>query len=247
MELKYELGDPARPKGHALVYFTDAGDSERTLATYVILLPVLVDIKKYVPPFLAGQVEAMKASDLSAFAFPPAPEPVESAAWVRRAAESRGDDLFYGGTASSRDPADMLGKVGELVTEYARQYSASWQDAQQPTARPAAGEQVEDVVYGLMGEADLLTELTALIGRLRYSAEGGDAVTRADAEAKVSAISRRLPENRRVAKLLEAAGDTTARGGELAQLYLERAYCLYREEYLRVKALDEKIAALEDT
>ena len=94
MTVNFEFGDAAHPKGHALVYMTSRDGTGTILATYVVLLPVSVDIKKYVPPFLANQVASMAAADMSSFAFPPAPEPVEGVEWVLRTAELRGDDVI---------------------------------------------------------------------------------------------------------------------------------------------------------
>jgi hypothetical protein len=248
MTLNFERGDPAAPTGHALLYFTDSSDPGKASATYVVLLPVMVDIRKYVPPFLAGQVEGISASDLSAFAFPPAPEPVESADWVRRTAQARGDDLISGGAADSRNPVLMMARTGEIVAEYRRLYTgrtapAPGAPASVTSEGPAAP--VDDVVYGLMGEADLLAELSTLVGRLRYAVEGRDTATAAETRAKVQAIGNRLPANRRIDRLVELAADTSPRASGIAQLYVERAYALFREDYLRVKTLDAQIAGLE--
>ena len=104
---------------------------------------------------------------------------------------------------------------------------------------------VEEVVYGLMSEPDLLAELTTLAGRLRYASEGGDRATADEAAAKMRAIGRRVPANRRIGRLTEVAADASPAAADLPQLYLERAYALYREDYLRVKALEGRIAELE--
>jgi hypothetical protein len=247
MDLKFELGDPVRPCGHAIIYFTDPADPEKSSATYIILLPVTVDIKKYVPPFLAGQIEGMSSADMSAFAFPPAPEAVESASWVRSVAEARGDDLIYGGRGSANDAPALMGRVSEIMTEYRQLYAARRIGAAPNSGgrseEPAAP--VEDVVYSLMSEADLLTELTTLTGRLRYAVEGGDRATAAETEARIRAIGYRVPENRRISRLAEVASNPSPKSSALAQLYVERAYALFREDYLRVKTLEKQIADLE--
>jgi hypothetical protein len=171
---------------------------------------------------------------------------VEGASWLKRTAEARNDDLIYGGQVRPDDTATALGRVSETVAEYARRYA----DVRSP-AGPAVvaaeqpAERVEDVVYGLMGEADLLAELATLVGRLRYAVEGGDQVTFAETDAKVQAIARRLPDNRKVTRIAAVATNRAPAGAELAQLYLERAYCLFREDYLRVRSLDSRIAELE--
>ena len=54
MALEYHIGDADNPRGHALIYFRDGSDPEKVGAAYIVMLPVSVDISKYVPPFLAG-------------------------------------------------------------------------------------------------------------------------------------------------------------------------------------------------
>ena len=54
MELNFEIGDPSQPRGHALLYFTDSSNGQ-VFATYVVLLPITVDVSKYVPPFLMNR------------------------------------------------------------------------------------------------------------------------------------------------------------------------------------------------
>lgn len=248
MDLNFERGDPARPCGHALIYFSGPAPDSAS-ATYVILLPVLVDIKKYVPPFLAGQIEGMSAADMTAFAFPPVPEPVQGAAWVRAIAEARGDDLLYAGPGgSANDTAMLMGKVGEIVAEYRRLYTSRGLAGEKSLADAQGGlpsAPVEDVLYSLMNEADLLTELTTLIGRLRYAVEGGDKAAASETEGKIRALGRRLPENRRISRLAEIAKEPSPKASLLAQLHVERAYALYREDYLRVKGIEKQIAQTE--
>ena len=61
--------------------------------------------------------------------------------------------------------------------------------------------------------------------------------------ANVRALGKHIPPNRQIDSLLDAAVSSSESGAKLAQLYLERAYSLLREDYLRVKAIDEEIAA----
>jgi len=247
MDLQFERGDPERPRGHAILFFRDSSDPEAVAATYVIVLPVSVDIARYVPPFLASQVESLGASDFTAFALPPAPERVSSFSELVRMAEARGDDLVLGGHGNLQDPAELLNDVGEIIGEYTRRYQ-EWTGDPAPAVQgeeAAAAADVDAVVYELMSEADRLTELTSMTGRLRYAAEGGDAATVSDAEARIRAIARHIPANRRAERLIELASDPSPEAAHLAQLYLERAYGLLREDYLRVKALDERIAEAE--
>ena len=124
MTLEYHIGNAAQPKGHALIYFKDGSNPDRVGASYVVILPVSVDISKYVPPFLAGQVEQLGAGEMSSFAFPPAPEPVPSEAWLRQMAELRNDDLLYGGVAKLSDVTALMEVVAGISAEYAAHYDS---------------------------------------------------------------------------------------------------------------------------
>ncbi len=249
MDLNFERGDANSPRGHALVYFRDTANPDTVSATYLILLPVSVDLQKYVPPFLAGQLPMGGEADLSAFAFPPAPEPVDSYEFLVSVAEARGDDLIFAGSKPLADAANMMGVIGEILSEYGDRYRigapstpAIGVSSDAATAVPGQPEfTVDDVMYAMMSEADQLGELTKLTGRLRFAAEGGDHDTAGEATAHMRAIAAHVADNRNINLLIDAALDKTEAGGKLAQLYLERAYALYREDYLRVKALDEGI------
>ncbi len=81
MEFQFERGTPLRPRGHALVYFQDVA-SDRLLATYVVVLPVPMDIAKYLPPFLAPYMGQATPRELAAFALTPCgPTPKRGLPW----------------------------------------------------------------------------------------------------------------------------------------------------------------------
>lgn len=253
MQLDFERGDADRPCGHAIVYFRDSTDNEKVGVTYVVILPVPLDIGKYMPPFLAGQVAEMSANVISSFAFPPAPEPFDSIDEAERVATARGDDLVYAGLLDFNDAFEMMERVNEASTEYGRMYSeAHGDDAELDAAIEGflggdadfEEDDVYDLMYGGMEEADLLTELSTQIGRLRFSVEGGDSSTASETEAKIRAIGRFLPSNREVSKIVAVATSTSPRASQLVQLYVDRAYCLYREDYLRLKKIEEDIAGI---
>lgn len=253
MTLNFETGDPASPRGHALIYFTDISDPSRVGASYVVVLPVNVDIAKYVPPFLAGQIESMGSTDMSAFSFPPAPEPVDSVEHARAIAEKRGDDLLFGGAHRLDDSANLMGLVGEITSEYRAlydEYAKSF--ASQATGDPEAldgpdggeSEVVDDFLYSLMSESDLLSEVTNLVGKLRYAIEGGDRATAEESEMRIRAAGKFMPENRRADLLADAAAGDGPNAEQLARLYLERAYGLLREDYRAVQGAEDQIKQL---
>ncbi|MBT3995620.1 MAG: hypothetical protein HOF01_07455 [Chloroflexi bacterium] len=259
MTLEYHIGNAADPKGHALIYFRDGSNPDKIGASYLVILPVAMDISKYVPPFLAGQVEQFGSGDMSSFAFPPAPEPVESEAWLRKTAEKRGDDLLFGGVANLTDVTSLIEVVAGITEEYTTEYDEksriSGSKSEQIETGSSTGAEaigsaapvdadVNDVMYSMMAEPDLLTELTTLMGRFQYESSGGDSVGARESESKIRSIAKHVPDNRRIDLLIEAATEGGENSAKKAQLYLERAFAMYREDYTRVHTIEQEIQSL---
>ena len=135
MDLVFDKGDSANPRGHALLYFRIDTQPDTVYATYVVTLPVKSDLTKYVPPFLASHLGNMPLSDLSAFAMPPVPEALGSFAELERLSQLRDDDLVYGGNMFSFDLPRMM----ETATEAVQVYSSLCSDALAMTSTPAEG------------------------------------------------------------------------------------------------------------
>ena len=70
MDIVFDRGSKEEPKGHALLYFRSRSSLEEIWVTYTVILPITVDVTKYVPPFLMNQVGELGPKELSAFAFP---------------------------------------------------------------------------------------------------------------------------------------------------------------------------------
>ena len=211
MSLEYKIGDSLHPKGHAIVYFIDTVDSNKVSASYIILLPITVDISKYVPPFLSNQVDNLSSKDMSSFSFPPAPEIVDSEDWISETAKKRDDDLIFGGFHNLSDVTNLM----------------------------------NEVVYSMKSEADLLSELTIIIGRFQYQVSGNDQDGIKESEAKILSIGKQLPENRNVDLLIKVCKNPGEKYINLARLYLDRIYAMYREEYEKIKLLEKEIIAAE--
>ncbi len=252
MDLAFERGDPTSPKGHALLYFRESGGTGKLYATYVIVLPISIDLVKYMPPFLANQVPQINAQELSAFAFPPMPEEVGGQASLESLVAARGDDLIFGGDVSTAQIQDMLVQVNDLVQEYAQRYQSYIQGAVDAmpvgaTQEPEfiGGPGVSEVLFELMGERDRLAELAKLIGQLRFGVEGNDARQIQEAEDEIAILGRFLPERYQMDALLKSAKDPSRSGGDLAQLYLERCYKLADEDYTSLQDIEERIRVIE--
>lgn len=251
MDPLFIQGSPEEARGHALLYFRDREDPARLYATYLVVLPVPLDLRKYMPPLLATHLTEWTAQELAAVAFPPFPEPVEEdEAGLQRLAHARGDDLLYGGEVSPRDTAGTLARVQEAVQRYAELVRRHLERV--PTAAPGPeaappgeGEAVADVLYSLMGEKAKLEELARLVGKIRFAVEGGDSRMLAEAEAEARVLARHLPERYPVERLLASARDPSRRGAELARLYLELCYRLAEGDEASASDLSRRIEALE--
>lgn len=245
MDLTFEKGSAEEPKGHALFYFR-SGAGDKVLATYVVVLPISMDIARYIPPLLAPQFSGMGPREMSAFALPPVPEEVDSYDELVRLAELRDDDLIFGGTLFSMQPTSLIETANEAVQRYAQLWADYLQQApSQAQAEEESGLGVSEVLYSLMSDRDKLGEMAKLVSKLRFAVEGGDEAMIREAEEEILILSKYLPENYKLARLLEVARLPHPVGGELAQLYLERCYRLSDGNEEGVRQLDERIRVLE--
>ena len=170
---------------------------------------------------------------------------------------SMGGSSLFGGVAKLDDVTSLMEVVAGISSEYAAQYDAqpSVKDQIEPSDdtkvagessvnKGSAASDVNDVMYSMMSEPDLLTELTTLMGRFQYESSGGDTVGAGESEAKIRSIARHVPDNRRIDLLIEAAMDGSDHSAKRAQLYLERAFAMYREDYTRVHVIEQEIQDL---
>ena len=250
MDFTFERGSADNPRGHALIYFQSSHDASELLATYLVVLPIQVDVSKYVPPFLMNQLGEASAKELSAFAFPPAPEPVSGMSYIQELAEVREDDVIFGGTISTMDVTSLLGTINDAIGWYADLCS---DHTQQPAAAIADESDVvdslsvNDVLYGLMSDQDKLSELTRLVGRLRDAVSSGDLALAGETRAEIMALGRHLPESHQVSRLAEAASSGGENASKLASLYLQRCFHLMSEEYVKLGQVEDDIRGIEES
>ena len=205
MDLTFDRGSQDEPKGHALLYFRNRADAGEVWATYVVILPITVDVSKYVPPFLMNQVGELGPKDLSAFAFPPTPEQVESYDALENLARRRDDDILFAGDIDPNDVARGMMSINEAVQKYADIYGMHAPALGAPQEDEEEGADLKDVLYELMSESDRLEELTKMVGRLRFAVEGADARQVEEAERDIRLLARHFPENHNIPGLVRAA------------------------------------------
>ena len=165
----------------------------------MIILPITVDMSKYVPPFLMNQVGDISATDMTAFAFPPAPEKLESHQMLGNIADISDDDVLFAGSIDPSDISHAMSLVNDAVQEYVKVYSEIVVNSPDFLATDSSNEHngvgVDDVLYGLMSEGDKLTELTKLISRLRFAVEGSDLRVIKETEDDIELLKIHLSDN----------------------------------------------------
>lgn len=256
MDFSFERGSAENPRGHALIYFHNSQDADEILATYLVILPIQVDVSKYVPPFLMNQLGDAGPSELSAFAFPPAPEVVSGVDGLHKLAEARLDDVIYGGSITPGDIGSLLGAVNDAIGWYAELCSEHSERAVPELAGGGTdgdgdddeddGFSVNDILYDLMSDQDKLGELTQLVGRMRDAVSSGDFALADEIRADVMTLGRHLPENHQVPRLAEAAASAGENAGRLANLYLQRCFHLMAEEYVMLGKVENEIRGIEE-
>ena len=249
--LRFELGDPQAPRGHALLYARVSG-SDRIVATYCVVLPISFSIGKYLPPMFAGQIplDALNegVSSVSAMPIPPMLEDVESFEVVRQLAEKRADDLCDMGTLVVSDDNARLQFAAEGSAEYGELYGAY--QSRWPTVAPSSHGtplddlDVSDVLASMLPERDRLGELAKLISQARYALELDDRHALDKVAADMRRLARPLPEKYRAEQLIEAALRPDSVGPKLAGLYLQRAYKILDEDYMSIPPIDAEIRAI---
>lgn len=248
MDIVFDKGSAEQPKGHALLYFRNSADPEELWATYLVVLPIMVDVSKYVPPFLMNQLGELGPKDLSAFAFPPAPEKVANYTFLEKLATAREDDILSVGSINPSDVASAMMIVNEAVQKYSELCSGVMPTAQPPDAIPAGeaeGLGINEVLYSLMSDGDKLSELTRLVGRLRFAVDGGEEALANEAEADIVTLGRLLPESHQISRLIEVAKASGGHDARLADLCLQRCFYLLHEEYVKLGDVEAEIRSLE--
>jgi hypothetical protein len=242
MAAAFEIGNPDRPKGHALLYFRVGGAGSEVLATYVVVLPIAINPAKYIPPAFAARMP-QPVSEVAATALPPIPETMESVEQVRRLAQRRDDDLLNGGVIGA-DPEQLMVAAHEAAQEYAARYQRALEAEPVAAAPPQEPPDEDTLRWMLMNDKERIGELAKLTSQLRYAMEGGDTHLQRTTVAQMEKLQALLPEKYRIGEFLAAVQQPDEKGRRLAELYIDRCYKLSNEEYEALRELDRQIAEL---
>ena len=242
MRMDFERGQRNAPKGHAILYFRDASAQDDVYAAYLVVPPVVINIAKYMPPMFATRVSMAELQAVSAVPLPPVPEKLDGLGEAQALAEMRDDDLIYGGTINPTDVERLL----TLTAEAAQQYHSLYQDyASRYQPETPSGSSVAELLDSFMTERERISELAKLTGKLRYAMEGRDKSLIDETVKEMGHIAKPLPEKYRVKELIAAALVPTPKGSALSDLYLQRCYKLFEEDYRGLESLELKIKELQ--
>ncbi len=251
MDISFERGSEDSPKGHAFVYFRSSTDAGDVWASYIVMLPITVDVAKYAPPFLMSLIPDGSMNDMSSFAFPPAPEQMGSLEQIQQLAEMRDDDVLFAGTFNTSDLPSMMLAAGDAVEKYTELYNAATEQAglAEGTAEAGAlaegGVGINEVMYGLMSDSDKLAELTTLVGKLRFAVDSSEEALVKEAETDIAALSRHMDFDHKVERIVEGVKEGSEDARRLTMLYVQRCYCIVQEDYIMLGNVEEQIAAIE--
>ena len=251
MELSFDLGNSKTPLGHCLLYFKNS--DEQILCTYIVILPISFEVSKYVPPFLMNQLGEIGPQDLSAFAFPPAPEQIGDLEVLDRMASSRDDDILYAGTYDGTEVTEAMNRISDVVEQYAQSYveiTGGGIHADSPSDFGQPEEQseslvVSDVLYDFMSDDEKLGQLTKLVGQLRFAVDGADSALLSETESEIVLLARHLPDAHEIPKLVDTLKSNATNAPSLAESYLQRSYHLVREDYSKLAEIEKRIKTLE--
>jgi len=245
-DLDFKLGNKEKPKCHAIVYFTD---NELIFASYVIDFPITGDISKYIPEMFADQIPDQ---DMDKIIFPPLPEKFEGTIdELINLSSLRSDDLIYGGSISSDEKTLGMSKLSKIANDYSdlcKQYfdqvtlNNLLNDSKDNTNKLSNTETLE---INNMQESELLSEVTKIIGNIKFSKDNNEIEAIKLYKKDILKISELVPENRKIKEIISYLDFETENSEKLISAYISRAYSMFNEDYINVKELDTLILDLE--
>ena len=256
-DLKFIIGDPSRPSGHAMVYF----DSDEIIyAAYVIDLPIKMtaeDISKYVPPIYSEQIDQLEIDKMMSkknLAYPPGPEKYDGdLISLKKLCEIRKDDLLYGGTIEGTNAINSMSKLNQIADEYSELCKVFFDEnliMKEIFNEPSRDNDTNNKTikdgntYSMMNETNLLTELTKIIGEIDYAETNNEKETIRIQLEKIKTIKDLLPTNRKIDEIIFHVKESNEKSKEIISILLLRAFSLLNEDYIKVQELENMLNSL---
>lgn len=241
--LDFKFGNENNPKGHAIIYFEEY---DEIYASYIMDFPISGDLTKYIPEMFKDQIPD---EEMTKMIFPPIPEKFSGDyEKLFSLAEKRSDDLIYGGSINSKDASSSMSKLNSLANEYTDLCNPKEYDDIDKLINeiPEQKTEIKNSKYSSMSESDLLTEVTKLLGKINFSKDNNELDEIKDIKKDIEIISKIIPENRKINKLLEYVDLENSESEKIISAYISRAYSLLNEDYIKVKEFEDLLTKLEN-
>ncbi len=241
--LEFKFGSETNPKGHAIIYFEEYYE---IFSAYIIDFPISGDLSKYIPEMFKDQIPD---EEMTKMIFPPIPEKFNgNYENLFDLSKKRSDDLIYGGSITSKDTSSAMSKLNSLANEYINLCNELGYDTIKNLIDeiPKAKNQLNDSIYSTMNESELLTEVTKLVGKIKFSKDNNEINEINEIKDDIKTISSIIPENRKIDKLLQYVDLDNTNSEAIISAYISRAYGLLNEDYIKVKELEDQIHKLEN-
>ncbi len=241
MDLNFQIGSKDNPKGHALLFFLNKDNKNEVWGTYMITLPIEVDITKYMPPFLMNNTNQMNPSEFNSFAFPPSPEYIGDIEQINELATQRDDDLIDGGEIDINDNANNMMKVNDILSNYLDLYNSKTKEEVYELNESVEKEDtnVNNLMYEFMNVNDRMGELSKLLSKLLFAMENSQENLIEECENDILTLSKYYPENHKINKIVEYTKNNKT--SKIAELYFKRCLYLVKENYEKVQEYEKLI------
>jgi len=241
--LEFKFGNEKNPKGHAIIYFEEY---DEIFAAYIMDFPISGDLSKYIPEMFKDQIPD---EEMTKMIFPPIPEKFNGDYDKLIAlSEKRSDDLIYGGSINSKDTSSAMSKLNSLANEYSNLCNElGYDDIKNLIDEiPKDKNDSSNSIYSTMNESELLTQVTKLIGKIKFSKDNNETEEINEIKKEIKIISAIVPENRKINELLQYVDLDNSNSEAIISAYISRAYGLLNEDYIKVKELEDQIHKLEN-
>ena len=209
--------------------------------SYVVDFPITVDMSKYIPEMFADQIPEQ---DMDKIIIPPVPEKYEgSIESLENLCKLRGDDLVDGGTINIKESTLAMSKLSKLGQDYSDTCKDFYDNV---SLKKIFNNSVDSSKneFSNLTESELLAEITKIVGNIKFLKDNNESIS-SEIE-NINNISSLLPENRKIKEILDYLDLEKKNSEAIISAYISRAYSMFKEDYIKVKELENEILELEN-
>lgn len=251
-ELQFDIGQPSKPRGHALIYMTN---ETTTMVAYLMMLPFkleIANISKFLPKFLMEHLQNLGDDRHFSVVLTP-PTKIDSVEQAVKLAEVRSDDLVFAGEYDESDQNANLEKLNRTFEQY-RDLCDEY-DEKCGLGEIGKSEKADELPWKSSLERELdeadelpvgekLNKLTSLLGQIHDHLKHGDTGQVEEVHWQMRKLAEGVDARYGLDNLIKHGASLKPADQQLSRLYLTRAYQMDKEEYLLVEDTEKTISAL---